>query len=67
MDWGAVLEIAVSIIVIIIFFVGIFMAYMPANCLRKENRYDNTKLKKVRRLGVIIFVAALVVSFFIFR
>lgn len=67
MDWGVVLEIVVDIIVIIVFFVGLFMAYMPANCLKKENRYDDTKLKKVRRLGIIIFLVALVVLLFIFR
>ena len=43
------------------------MAYMPANCLKKENHYDDTKLKKVRRLGLIIVVVALIGMFFIFR
>ena len=67
MDWGVVLEIVVDIIVIIVFFVGLFMAYMPANCLKKENRYDDTKLKKVRGLGIIIVIVALIGMFFIFR
>lgn len=67
MDWGAILEIAVGIIAIIVFFVGIFMAYIPANCLKKEDRYDNEKLKKVRRLGIIIVVVALIGMFFIFN
>lgn len=67
MDFGVIFEIVVDIIVIIVFFVGLFMAYMPANCLKKENRYDDTKLKKVRRLGIIIFLVALVVLLFIFR
>lgn len=57
----------VGIVVIIIFFIGIFMAYMPANCLKKENRYDDTKLKKVRGLGIIIVIVALIGSFFIFK
>ena len=57
----------VGIVVIIIFFIGIFMAYMPANCLKKENRYDDTKLKKVRGLGIIIVIVALIGMFFIFR
>ncbi len=67
MDWGVILEMAVGIVTIIIFFVGIFMAYMPANCLKKENRYNDIKLKKVRRLGIIIVIVTLVGSFFIFR
>ena len=67
MDWGVILEMVVGIVVIIIFFVGIFMAYMPAKCLRKENRYDDTKLKKVRGLGLIIVVVTLIFMFFIFN
>lgn len=67
MDWGVILEMAVGIVTIIIFFFGIFMAYMPANCLKKENRYNDIKLKKVRRLGIIIVIVTLVGSFFIFR
>lgn len=67
MDWGVILEMAVGIAAIIIFFIGIFMAYMPANCLKKENRYDDTKLKKVRGLGIIIVIVALIGMFFIFR
>ena len=67
MDWGAILEMVVGIVVIIIFFVGIFMAYMPANCLKKENRYNDIKLKKVRRLGIIIVIVTLIGLFFIFK
>ena len=57
----------VGIVVIIIFFIGIFMAYMPANCLKKENRYNDIKLKKVRRLGIIIVIVTLIGLFFIFK
>ena len=67
MDWRVILEMVVGIAAIIIFFIGIFMAYMPANCLKKENRYDDTKLKKVRGLGIIIVIVALIGSFFIFK
>ena len=67
MDWGVILEMAVGIAAIIIFFIGIFMAYMPANCLKKENRYDDTKLKKVRGLGIIIVIVTLIGLFFIFK
>lgn len=67
MDWGVILEMAVGIVVIIIFFIGIFMAYMPANCLKKENRYNDIKLKKVRRLGIIIVIVTLIGLFFIFK
>ena len=67
MDWGVILEMAVGIAAIIIFFIGIFMAYMPANCLKKENRYNDIKLKKVRRLGIIIVIVTLIGLFFIFK
>ena len=67
MDFGTIFEMAIGIIVIIIFFVGLFLAYLPANCLKKEDRYNNEKLKKVRRLGIIIFLVALVALLFIFR
>ena len=67
MDWRVILEMVVGIAAIIIFFIGIFMAYMPANCLKKENRYNDIKLKKVRRLGIIIVIVTLIGLFFIFK
>lgn len=65
MDWGVILEMAVGIIFIILMLIGILIYCIPSKFTKKENRYDDRKVFKVKYIGLAIAIIALVALFFI--
>ncbi len=64
MNWSVILEMVVGIVLIIIMVVGILMFCTPSIFVKKEDKFDDRKVFRAKRIGAIIAILTGAILFF---
>ena len=64
MNWSVILEMVVGIVLIIIMVVGILMFCTPFKKKKKEDKFDDRKVFRAKRIGAIIAILTGAILFF---